>query len=167
MRRAALHHKWRNQLLRAENGPLRVLNRPMTPDHPLLEMENKQAQKRRYQNWPIALTAAFSQAAPEQSHIFTALLRGHPVAHMLFFTHGSAATYHIGHTTQDGRHVHAHNLLLWHAMQQLHIMGIKELNLGPETTPEIDRFKRRVGARMEPTGGTWLRWTPLGWRKRG
>lgn len=163
-RRAALHQKWRNQLQRAEDSPLRVLHRPMTPDHPLQELEKQHAQERRYQNWPTELTAAFAQVAPEQSHVFTALLRGHPVAHMLFLTHGSAATYHIGHTTLEGRSVHAHNLLLWHAMQRLNKMGIEELNLGPETTPEIDRFKRRVGARIAPTGGTWLRWTPLGTR---
>jgi hypothetical protein len=166
-RRAALHQKWRNQLKRAEDSPLRILHRPMTLDHPLLEMEKEQARTRRYQNWPTPLTIAFTQAAPEKTHLFTAILRGHTVAHMLFLTHGSSATYHIGHTTQNGRSAHAHNLILWHAMQRLHKMGITELNLGPETTPEIDRFKRRVGAKVEPSGGTWLRWTPLASRKAG
>jgi len=165
-RRAALHQKWRHQLGQAEASPLRVLERPLTPDHPLLEIEAEQARTRRYQNWPSALTAAFAQAAPDKTHLFTALLRGHPVAHMLFLTHGRRATYHIGHSTDAGRRAHAHNLLLWHAMDTLARRGFTRLDLGPETTDQIDRFKRRAGARAIPTGGTWLRWTPLARRPK-
>lgn len=160
-RRAALHQKWRHQLKQAENGPLRVLHRPCSPDHMLLAQEARHARTKRYQGWPPALTAAFVRAAPDQTHLFTALLRGHPVAHMLFLTHGSGATYHIGHTTVTGRSTHAHNLLLWQAMQALAHRGITRLDLGPQTTPQIDRFKQRAGARAQVTGGTWLRWCPL------
>lgn len=160
-RRAALHQNWRHQLGQAEASPLRVLHRSLKPDHPLLELEAAQARARRYQNWPPALTAAFARAAPDQTHLFTALLRGHAVAHMLFLTHGSRATYHIGHTETEGRSLHAHNLLLWQAMDVLAARGITSLDLGVATTPEIDRFKRRAGAVACPTGGTWLRWTPL------
>ena len=165
-RRAALHQNWRHQLRQAENGPLRVLHRPLTPDHPLLSLEAAQARNRRYQNWPSALTAAFARAAPDQTHLFTALLRGHAVAHMLFLSHGSRATYHIGHTGAEGRSTHAHNLLLWQAMNALAARGIMSLDLGVETTPAIDRFKRRAGAVARSTGGTWLRWMPLASRKR-
>ncbi|UWR27834.1 GNAT family N-acetyltransferase [Sulfitobacter sp. S223] len=166
VRRAALHQKWRHQLGQAEAGALRILHRPLAPDHHLLEIEAKQARARRYQNWPSPLTAAFAQAAPEQTHLFTALLRGHPVAHMLFLTHGIRATYHIGHNSDAGRAAQAHNLLLWQAMQTLSRCGITRLDLGPETTPQIDRFKHRAGARPRSTGGTWLRWTPLARRRQ-
>lgn len=159
-RRAALHQNWRHQLGQAESNALRILRRPMTPDHPLLAVEAEQAHERRYQNWPTALTSAFARIAPDQTYVFTALLRGHPVAHMLMLTHSTRATYHIGHTTDQGRAVHAHNLILWEAMNTLAARGITSLDLGPETTPQIDRFKRRAGARAVPTGGTWLRWTP-------
>lgn len=161
LRRAALHQKWRNQLVRAEGANLRVLHRPLTPDHPMLTQEEHQARNARYQNWPTALTAAFTRAAPDQTHVFTAMQRGHPVATMLFLTHGNRATYHIGHTTDAGRSTHAHNLLLWTAMNALAARGITGLDLGPHTTPSIDRFKRRAGATDQSTGGTWLRWTPL------
>ena len=165
-RRAALHQNWRHQLRQAENGPLRVLHGPLTPGHPLLKLETAQALARRYQNWPPALTAAFARAAPDQTHLFTALLRGHAVAHMLFLTHGSRATYHIGHTGGEGRNLHAHNLLLWEAMNALARRGMTSLDLGLGTTPEIDRFKRRAGATARATGGTWLRWTPLASQSR-
>ncbi|WP_299416339.1 GNAT family N-acetyltransferase [uncultured Sulfitobacter sp.] len=161
-RRAALHQKWRNQLRRAENSALRLRIRPLSPDHPVLDLETDQARTRRYQNWPPALTAAFVQAAPAQTLLFTALLRGYEVAHMLFLTHGTRATYHIGHTTDAGRSSHAHNLILWEAMQHLHAAGITRLDLGPQTTQQIDRFKCRAGAKVQSTGGTWLRWAVLG-----
>ncbi len=160
-RRATLHQNWRHQLGQAENGPLRVLYRPLTHDHILLALERAQALSRRYQSWPVTLTAAFAKVAPDQTHLFTALLRGHPVAHMLFLSHGNRATYHIGHSTNAGRKSHAHNLLLWDAMNQLAKHGITSLDLGPTTTPNIDRFKRRAGANDQLTGGTWLRWSPL------
>jgi hypothetical protein len=160
-RRAALHQNWRHQLKQAEASALRVLHRPLKPDHPMLKLEQEQARTKRYQNWPASLTSAFASVAPDQTHLFTALLRGHEVAHMLFFTHGTRATYHIGHNTDQGRKCHAHNLLLWTAMNTFAQRGTTALDLGPQTTPDIDRFKRRVGAKMIPTGGTWLRWTPL------
>lgn len=165
-RRTALHQNWRHQLGQAENGPLRVLYRPLTPDHILLALERAQALSRRYQSWPVTLTAAFAKIAPDQTHLFTALLRGHPVAHMLFLSHGNRATYHIGHSTDAGRKTHAHNLLLWSAMNQLAQRGITSLDLGPTTTPNIDRFKRRAGAQSQQTAGTWLRWSPLARARR-
>jgi len=164
-RRARLHQNWRHQLKQAENGPLRVLHRPLEPLHPLLTLAATHARKHRYATWPTALSAAFARAAPEKTHLFTALLRGHPVAYMLFLTHGSRATYHIGYNTDAGRDQRAHNLLMWEAMNVLAARGITRLDLGPETTPEIDHFKRRAGAIAQPTGGTWIRWTPLARRR--
>jgi hypothetical protein len=163
-RRAALHQNWRHQLGQAELAQMRILHRPLDPDHRLLVLEAAQSRNRRYRNWPTALTAAFARIAPEQTHLFTALLRGYEVAHMLFLTHGTRATYHIGHTTPAGRSHHAHNLLLWEVMNRLADRGITALDLGPETLPAIDCFKRRAGAQAVPTGGTWLRWTPFALR---
>lgn len=165
MRRARLHQNWRHQLKQAENGPLRLLHRPLEPLHPLLTLAATHARKHRYATWPTALSAAFARAAPEKTHLFTALLRGHPVAYMLFLTHGDRATYHLGYNTDAGRTERAHNLLMWEAMNVLAARGITRLDLGPETTPEIDRFKRRAGAIAQPTGGTWIRWTPLARRR--
>ena len=90
--RAALHPKWRNQLRRSEGTGLRISDGPFPakPDHPLLMLETAQAQNRRYANWPAGLTAAFAQAAPHQTRLFTAYHRGTPVAYMLFLLHGYA-----------------------------------------------------------------------------
>lgn len=167
MRRAGLHQKWRHQLGQAERADMRIIRRPLTPDHPLLAQEDRHAHEKRYRNWPRALTAAFAQAAPEQAQVFTANLRGYPVAHMLFLTHGSRATYHIGHTTAQGRGIHAHNLILWEATAWLAKAGHCTLDLGREIDGQanLNRFKRRAGGRPQHTGGTWLRWSPLAGRR--
>jgi len=163
--RARLHSKWRNQLARVEKRPVHVTYGPLDPDprHPLLVLEQAQCAERRYQNWPAALTAAFAAAAPRQTHLFSAEYRDKTVAHMLFLSHGSRATYHIGHITPLGRKLYAHNLLLWRASRLLATLGHQTLDLGlmQHGATGLNRFKLRTGAERHPTGGTWLYWRPL------
>ncbi|MEQ6248219.1 GNAT family N-acetyltransferase [Sulfitobacter sp. HNIBRBA3233] len=162
-RRALLHQKWRNQLRRAEDAGLQVTYAPLRPDDDLLCAAEQQSHFRGYRDWPTALTRAFAQVAPDQTRLFTAHHCGAPVAWMLFLVHGSAATYHIGLTTDHGRAVHAHNLVLWRALGWLAARGIASLDMGlsvPEAAG-LDRFKQRAGAVRQQTGGTWLRWRPL------
>lgn len=164
--RAALHPKWRNQLRRAETGPLQLRrgHLPADPDHPVLRLEAAQAKARRYAHWPAPLTAAFAKAAPEQTHLFTASLKGQSIAHMLFLSHGGRASYHIGLTTAQGKAECAHNLLLWRAFCDLARIGVETVDLGllNPNTAGLNRFKLRSGARTVQTGGTWLRWRPWG-----
>ncbi|MGJ8627770.1 MAG: GNAT family N-acetyltransferase [Sulfitobacter sp.] len=163
--RAALHPKWRNQLCRAKATGVHISHGPMSAkvDHPLLKLETDQARARGYANWPAALTAAFSSAAPSQTRLFVARKRGNIVAHMLFLRHGSRATYHIGHITQAGKVDCAHNLLMWEASRWLALHGVQTLDLGriDPRTPGLNRFKLRTGAIKVETGGTWFRWRPL------
>ncbi len=165
LRRAALHGKWRNQLVKAERAGLRVDHGALPPDphHPVLLAEVAQARGRRYQNWPLPLTVAFAAAAPAQTRLFTAFQGRKPVAHMLFLRHGDAATYHIGHISAEGRALCAHNLLLWMASDWLAAQGCTRLDLGllDPRHASLDRFKLRSGAHVVATGGTWLRWHPL------
>lgn len=162
-RRAALHQNWRHQLGQAERGILRVRHAAVRPDDPILPRARDQAATRGYRDWPAGLTAAFAQVAPDRTRLFTAFDRGMPVAAMLFLLHADRATYHIGLTQEAGRRLHAHNLILWHAARWMASQGIRSLDLGLATpgAPGIDRFKRRTGARICQTGGTWLRWRPL------
>ncbi|MFK7837802.1 MAG: GNAT family N-acetyltransferase [Sulfitobacter sp.] len=163
--RAGLHAKWRNQLRQAEGTRLKVrcTHLPPDPDTPVLRAEALQSGRRNYANWPAPLTAAFASVAPNQTHMFCALDQGQTVATMLFLTHGSTATYHIGHITPAGKAHCAHNLLMWEAMQRLRRHGISQLDLGQlnPNTETIDRFKLRAGAQARATGGTHLYWRPL------
>ncbi|MEP4197388.1 MAG: GNAT family N-acetyltransferase [Aliishimia sp.] len=162
-RRASLHAKWRNQLCRAEDSPLQIRSTSLKTNHPILRLEEQQARARRYANWPTNLTAAFATVAPDQTRLFTAYLFGTPVSHMLFLLHGGRATYHIGHTNEEGRKYHAHNLLLWNASCWLAKSGRTSLDLGllHTDTHSLNRFKLRSGAHSYDTGGTWLRWHPF------
>lgn len=164
-RRVGLHPKWRNQLSRAERLGTKVTFAPLPPDpnHPVLRQEQTQSTTRGYANWPSALTAAFAAASPNQTHLLCAMSKGRPLAHMLFLSHGTAATYHIGHITEAGKRVGAHNLLLWQAMGHLSRLGCRSVDLGllHAATPDLNRFKCRSGAQPLETGGTYLVWTPL------
>lgn len=162
-RRASLHSKWRNQLCRAEDGPLRIRSARIYADHPLMRLEEQQARLRRYINWPRALTSAFAQAAPDQTRLFTAYIGGAPVSYMLFLLHGNRATYHIGYTSDEGRVHNAHNLLLWTATRWLDERNYHRLDLGylHPNTHTLNRFKLRSGAQVHETGGTWVYWNPL------
>ncbi|KIN61269.1 hypothetical protein Z945_2259 [Sulfitobacter noctilucae] len=163
--RARMHPKWRNQLRRAETFDLTVTRTPLeaNPDGEVLALESNQAKQRGYANWPPPLTAAFAAAAPAQTHVFRASHAGRSIAHMVFFTHGTAATYHLGHITTQGRRFCAHNLLLWRAGQYLAHEGYRELHLGvlDNRTPGLDRFKLRSGGLRRNTGGTHLYWAPF------
>lgn len=164
-RRARLHPKWRNQLAAARSRGLvhTVAPLPADPDHPVLRLEERQASARGYANWPAPLTAAFAATAPAQTHLFRARLGDRIVAHMLFLSHGSGATYHIGHITDCGKAVCAHNLLLWEASRHFADRGMQSLDLGllHPATPDLNRFKLRTGAEEVPTGGTHLYWHPF------
>lgn len=164
-RRAALHPKWRNQLRKAElheftlcYGPLRA-----HPTEEVLMQECRQSKARGYANWPAQLTAAFAAMAPNQTHLLRVSYKNRTVAHMLFMTHGTAATYHIGHITEEGKKHAAHNLLLWKAAEYLAHLGCLNLDLGllDPATPGLNRFKLRSGATARKTGGTHLIWRPL------
>ncbi|WP_037969985.1 GNAT family N-acetyltransferase [Sulfitobacter noctilucicola] len=161
-RRDALHPKWRNQLVRAEGHHLTVTRNRLDPDPKgmVLKLETAQSAARGYLNWPVALTSAFALTAPDQTHVFAASHRGESVAHMVFLTHGQSATYHIGHITNEGRHLCAHNLLLWRAASHFARSNVRDIDLGvlDGRTPGLDRFKRRAGGQPRRTGGTHLVW---------
>lgn len=166
-RRRALHQKWRNRLVRAEKGPLRVTrqNMPCDPGHWLIRTDSAQQHRRRYRNWPNELTLAYAAENRSQAKLFTAFEGKQAVAAMLFLRHGDGATYHMGHSTPRGRQLSAHNLLLWRASCWLAAKGHTNLDLGLINTthsPELARFKLGVGAQPHRLGGTWGWWPPLG-----
>ncbi|OAN75424.1 hypothetical protein A8B82_16590 [Sulfitobacter sp. EhC04] len=166
---ARLHPKWRNQWRKAGRAGLHLSHAPMPadPSHPLLLAEARQRAQRGYAGWPLPLTRAFAAVAPAQTRLFTARHGRRVVAQMLFLRHGAGATYHIGHTSAEGRRCHAHNLLLITACDWLAAKGHLTLDLGllHRRTAGLNRFKQRSGARAQPTGGTWLCWHPLAHRR--
>lgn len=185
--RAAMHAKWRNRLVAAEKAGLavhKVGNRPAQYAW-LLEREGLQRQQRAYRALPAPFVSAWQQAhdtpneppaarpsgrkpprvearagAPASPALLT--LRADadrkPVAAMMFLLHGSAASYHLGWSDATGRERSAHNLLLWHAMQELPALGIRTLELGAVNTQrgsDLARFKLGSGGRLVSLAGTF------------
>jgi hypothetical protein len=77
-----------------------------------------------------------------------AMLDGCAIAGVLLICHGQSATYQIGVTTEQGRDVNAHHLLLWQGAAILKDKGISELDLGgvnDDTAEGIKRFKKGMG----------------------
>ncbi|MCU9836932.1 GNAT family N-acetyltransferase [Ruegeria sp. WL0004] len=164
---AGLHQKWRNRLRHARSQGLHVTQGPLSQDtaHWLLTAEAAQQRARGYRNWPTALTLAYARANPGAAQLLTARQGGTPIAGLLMLRHGTAASYHIGHSTPAGRASSAQTLLMWHAMTWLAERGVTRLDLGPvetEQTPGLTRFKLGTGARARPLGGTWAWWPPIG-----
>ncbi|MCX7272394.1 MAG: GNAT family N-acetyltransferase [Burkholderiales bacterium] len=163
-RRAALHPKWRNRLVAAERAGLRVQRVGARPAQYrwLIERETAQRASRGYQALPPGFVEAYQAARPPGDDPVLTLrvdIGREPVAAMMFLIHGTAATYHLGWSGEQGRESGAHNLLLWQAMDQLAQRGIRLLDLGGVNTASgagIARFKLGSGGRVVTLAGTFL-----------
>lgn len=160
--RSRMHGKWRNRLAAAERTAATV-----TVSHDadrvrwLLERDTLQQRARGYRSLPRAFTEAWMTGEPRGLCLFLARDSDADLAAMLFCLHGSAATYHVGWTSEAGRAVSAHHLILWSACQHLMRKGVRHVDLGLVDTQRalgLARFKLGTGARPVPTGGTWLGW---------
>lgn len=161
VRRALMSIKWRNALRKAEAADLRMSVRGYqnTTDKWLLDEDEKQQAARGYRALPGTVTQAYSVMNKGQAIIVAASRVAVPIAAMIFLRHGSAATYHVGWTSDEGRACNAHNLCLATAMDRLEQLGTQVLDLGSIDTvasPGIARFKLGAGAQLKTLGGTWL-----------
>jgi lipid II:glycine glycyltransferase (peptidoglycan interpeptide bridge formation enzyme) len=78
---------------------------------------------------------------------------------MMFLIHGEAATYQVGWTSDKGRDLHAHNLILWKGIEALKERGIRMLDLGGVNTIRsagIARFKMSTGGKVLTLAGTYI-----------
>ena len=157
--RARLHQNWRNQLRKAEHSSLRILNQPICGQKHqwFFKAEQAQQKRRKYRSYPPEFILAYAAANKGQARLYTAMLGTEPVAAMLILKHGLMATYQAGVTTEQGRQLCAHNLVLWTIMTDLEKRGVRQLDLGRiDMSDGLKRFKMRAGARIETLSGTFL-----------
>lgn len=162
--RANLEHRWRHQLANSESSGLRVerVGTQLNQFQWLLEAEIAQRQDRGLDGLPPAFVQRYTLTrTPAASTILT--LRADAgrerVAAMMFLIHGASATYHIGWTSDAGRDAHAHNLILWKAIEELKARGIQQLDLGGVNTIRsagVARFKLRTGGKLVTLAGSYL-----------
>ena len=162
--RADLEGKWRNRLTKAEaDVGLRVqVQADRQGCQELLLREGEQRMSRGFHGLPTQLVSAFIDAhdKPSQAYVMSTARRGKEVvASMLFLLHGQGATYHMGWSSDEGRKLNVHNLLLWRAMAHLQEQGRESLDLGGVNThdlPGISRFKLGTGGRVLTLAGTYF-----------
>ena len=151
--RRNLKQKWRNRLNVAERSALTVNN-----DHPdrhiqwLIRHYTEDRRKRRYPGPSPKIVQHLCQFAQPRNEVLLlrALDQDTPVAAILVFRHGHAATYQIGWTSDKGRKLSAHHLLLWHAIDELKTAGTHHFDLGginPESAEGVTQFKRGLGGK--------------------
>jgi len=154
--RAGFRQNFRNQLVKAEKQDIRVDN-PTDP-RPLLAQYEGQRQTLRYRAPEGALIASLPD---EDLLCLEARMEGfeEPIAGVLCILHGRSATYQVGWTSDEGRDVNAHNLLLWEAVRQLSARGIRELDLGGLDwvhAEGVAHFKSGLGAEPFILPGTYV-----------
>lgn len=170
--RAACEGRWRNRLVAAErekNMSIRVSNTDSEVQW-LCEAEQAQRIEKSFHGLPPHFIQHYHAARADKSTTLLMLnaevdspaqnnQEKNRIAAMLFLLHGSAATYHVGWTNEEGRSKNAHNLLMWRAFEELRKLGIQTLDLGGINTRSlagISRFKIGTGGKIVTYAGTYM-----------
>lgn len=156
-----LHGKWRNCLRKAQNSDLRVrhIACPTKSLQGLLAMDRHQQSAKSYRALPAAFTLGWQKISPDDLRLITVSQAGKTIASTLFIRHGNTATYHIAHTTDQGRALSAGRLALWQAFTDFSEQGLQQLDLGQIDTVNaagLARFKLGTGAKVLKNGPTVL-----------
>lgn len=163
-RRARLEGKWRNRLVAAEGSGLSVHRIGTNPGQYrwLLDHEQSQRQTKGLAGLPLAFYEPYIQSRRQPAECVLSLradLGRERVAAMMFLIHGTAASYQVGWSNDQGRDLNAHNLLLWQASKELAARGVRTLDLGGVNTGRsagLARFKLGTGGQVHSLTGTYL-----------
>lgn len=162
--RAQLDRRWRHRLVGSEASELTVHKVGTNPGQFrwLLDAEMQQRGDKGLEGLPAEFFEQYVQSRQPSSKTILTLradVGRDRVAAMMFLIHGEAAIYHVGWTTEKGRDLHAHNLLLWKGMEELRNRGIRKLDLGGINTIRsagIARFKMSTGGEVLTLAGTYF-----------
>lgn len=151
--REGLHKKWRNMLNKSEKEGMDVVLSDTGEHFDWLIKHYALDKGARGYGGPSAKTVAllakqFSRG--KNMIIATALLEQKPIASILVLVHGSSATYQIGYTSDKGRKVCAHHLLLWRTIIELKERHVYDFDLGGINAEAkgIERFKKGLGGEI-------------------
>jgi hypothetical protein len=162
--RAGLDKRWRHRLGGAENSELTVHRVGTNPGQYrwLLDADMQQREQRGLLGLPLQFFDLYAQSRQQPSKNLLTIradIGRDRVAGMLFLIHGEAATYQVGWTSDVGRDQHAHNLILWHGIQELQARGVRVLDLGGVNTIRsagIARFKMSTGGKVITYAGSYF-----------
>lgn len=157
---ARVHPKWRATWRKA--GDLTLAKAPFCPRAHgwLLRAEQAQQRSARYRALPHALIGAYAATGRDAAVVYAATAGGTTIAAMLFLRHAPVLTYHLGWTSDAGRHCGAHHKILIAAAHDHAAKGYRRFDLGLVDTcnsPGLARFKIGTGAVLRQLGGTWIK----------
>ncbi len=162
--RAQLEKRWRHRLGTAQASEL-TIHRVGTNAGQyrwLLDAEMQQREQRGLHGLPQQFFDIYVPARQQPSKTVLTMradVGRDRVAGMMFLIHGQAATYQVGWTSDAGRDMHAHNLILWRGIEALRERGVRMLDLGGVNTIRsagIARFKISTGGRVLTCAGTYI-----------
>jgi len=162
--RAQLDKRWRHRLGGAEKSELNVQRMGTNPGQYrwLLDAEMQQRVDRGLEGLPLVWFEHYAESRKQPSRNLLSLradVGRERVAGMMFLIHGQAATYQVGWTSDAGRDLHAHNLMLWRAIEELRERGVRSLDLGGVNTQRsagIARFKIATGGTVRQLAGSYF-----------
>ena len=157
----SLHGKWRNSLNKAQNSGLRSrhIACPSKLLLPLLQTDQRQQAAKGYRALPAEFTLNWHKIAPDDLRLISVSKGTQTIATALFIRHGNTASYHIAHTSNQGRKLSAQRLVLWRAFSDFSKQGVSQIDLGILDTinaPGLARFKLGTGATAQRFGATVL-----------
>ncbi|MSQ64994.1 MAG: GNAT family N-acetyltransferase [Limnohabitans sp.] len=162
--RAQLDKRWRHRLGGAEKSELNVQRMGTNPGQYrwLLDAEMQQRVDRGLEGMPPVFFERYAESRKQPSLNMLSMradVGRERVAGMMFLIHGQAATYQVGWTSDAGRDLHAHNLMLWRAIEELRGRGVCSLDLGGVNTQRsagVARFKMATGGTIKKLAGSYL-----------
>lgn len=150
--RAELRGNWRTSLNKAEKSGLEVSTDASALDWVTgIYAADKEA--RGYSGIPPALLKNYATILAQRDDVMIAraMKDGEAVAFIVTVTHGRSATYVAGWSSDKGRDLCAHHLLLWREVVRLKGNGTKEFDLGginEDGAAGIKSFKEGLGGRI-------------------
>jgi hypothetical protein len=148
--RAGLKANWRNKLRSAEKSALvPARDESLASLSWFLSQYEADQAARKFRGPAVAFVRELIENAdPDSVFLYRASIGQSPVAGILLLRHGSAATYQIGWTGDQGRKHRAHHLLLWRACEDLKARGVGWLDAGginEDGAAGVTTFKRGLG----------------------
>ena len=162
--RAQLDRRWRHRLVGGEASAMLIQRVGSNAGQYrwLLDAEMQQRTDKKLDGLPLTFFDEYVQSRKQPSKNILTLradLGRDRIAAMMFLIHGEAATYYVGWTSDKGREMHAHNLILWKGIEALRERGIRILDLGGVNTIRsagIARFKMSTGGKVLTLAGSYI-----------
>lgn len=158
--RGNLDSKWRNQLKKAEEGPIVVAVETAEDElQAFLNMHIRHKSEKNYDDSGDDITRALFWKKAVIAIV--ARLNTEIVGFVMLARHDKSATYYIGWSSEMGYQHDVNKLLLWTAVLELKKIGIRWLDLGGIDnvhTRNIADFKLGMGCKYFETVGEFAGW---------